>query len=424
MRHDLVLRPPRISDVTRPENSHGRRVVDRFVQRFGRSPQLLVRAPGRLCLLGAHVDTAQGWVLPGAIDRAIWLAASLATDRSGSLVACDLTDESGLDPARLAPPRHQRPGDPLRWTDYPQGVAWTLGNSGVGPLPPLDVVFGGDIPRGAGLSSSAAVEVAFLLAWNALAGLRLDRRSLAELATRVEREYVGVRSGVMDPFASLFGQSDHLLWLDCRSLDSRPVPLPTTVSVVVVDSGTRRELAASEFNARRTESAAALQRVRELYPSVETLRDLSVADLPDLLPQLPSPLDRRVQHVVEECARVQQGVEALERGEVETFGQLLRASHESSRDLFECSLPRLDAMAAAAWATEGCLGARFMGGGFGGCVAALVEVGSEPATAEAMLDVVGEVVPPPLVCRFADGAAIVDTVEPGNQPPAEGQRTC
>lgn len=349
-----------------------------FESRFGRRPEVVVRAPGRVNLLGAHVDTSEGWVLPAAIDRAVWLAAAVRPPGQGRemcLAALDLEAEAALELDHLPPPRPERGGDGS-WADLPAGLAWALQASGY-RLPALEVAFSSDLPMGAGVSSSAAVEMAFLLAWETLAARagevwRLSGIDRARFGQRAENDYLGVRSGIMDQFASLHGQRGRAILLDCRTLEHRLVPIPDSVAVLVADSGVRRRLEASGFNDRQEEARRALAGLRELLPRLRTLRDLSVEDLELWEHRLEPDLRRRARHVVEENLRVRAGAKALEADDLEAFGAFMQDSHRSSRDLFEVSLPELDELAAAAWRARGCLGARLSGGGFGGCVTALV----------------------------------------------------
>lgn len=399
-------------DPTAPESPRdplGERVVSAFRRRFGEPPVWLVRAPGRVNLLGAHVDTSEGWVLPGAIDRAVWLAARPAETGTGILVALDLNDEKPLQPDRLPPSPNQRPAaDSIGWIDYLRGVAWALAGAGC-EVPALDGVFASDVPIGAGVSSSAAVEAAFLLAWNTAAELDLVRVELARLGRRAENGYLGVASGPMDQYASLHGVPSRLLLLDCRTLEHREVPLPEGLAILVLDSGVRRRLADSGYNDRGAEVAAALAALRAERPDIRTLRDVTPEALELLSGMLAPPLHRRARHVVEECHRVLAGAEALERGDLAAFGRLIDESHASSRDLYEVSTLELDSLAAVATGADGCHGARLSGGGFGGCVVALVDQGATEAVAKT----VGETFetrfgrrPESFVCSIADGAKL------------------
>ncbi|MDE2979432.1 MAG: galactokinase, partial [Acidobacteriota bacterium] len=215
-------------------------LVDAFRDRFGAEPDVIARAPGRANLLGAHVDYSEGWVLPAAIDRAVWVVARLARGAETRLAALDLGEEAAFDAVEPAPPIAER-GGPSSWVAYPQGLAWALGQRAL-QVPPIEAVFGGDLPVGAGVSSSAAVEMAFLVAWEHLAGFELDGIERAGIGRQVENEYVGVQSGIMDQFASVHGREGHALLLDCRSLEHEPIPTPEDLVFLVADTGVRRAL--------------------------------------------------------------------------------------------------------------------------------------------------------------------------------------
>ncbi|MEM1201681.1 MAG: galactokinase [Acidobacteriota bacterium] len=387
--------------------------VEAFRTHFHRPPEIVVRAPGRVALLGAHVDYSDGWVMPAAIERAVWLAAS-PNPNSLDLRALDLGEGTRLDLDSLPPPIPDRQGvGDLRWSDYPAGVAWALRRERPS-LPGLDVVFGGDLPRGAGVSSSAAVEMAFVLAWRTLADLDLDLLSCARLGQRVENGYLGLGSGLMDPFASLHGRRGHLVLLDCRSCRHELLPLPEDAVIVVADSGIRRRLVASGFNDRRAQCRRAVELLRphlaETGRDAKALRDVTPRDL-ELHGHLLEPeLLKRARHAVEEMGRVRAAADALRGGDLAAFGEAMNRSHASSRDLYEVSVPELDALCEAATSVDGCWGARLMGGGFGGCVAIL-------ARASAQDEVRGRVAdafegdfgrrPEMFVTRPADGASVI-----------------
>ncbi len=285
-------------------------LVDAFRNRFGAEPDVIARAPGRANLLGAHVDYSEGWVLPAAIDRAVWVAARPARGAETRLAALDLGEEESFDVAAPDPPVSER-GAPSSWVDYPRGLAWALGQRGI-EVPPIEGVFGGDLPIGAGVSSSAAVEMAFLVAWEQLAGFELDGIERAGIGRQVENEYVGVQSGIMDQFASVHGREGHALLLDCRSLAHELIPTPEDLVFLVADTGVRRALASGTgFNDRKSECFRAADLLRPHLPELSTLRDLEPADLHRLRHLLESPLDRRARHVVTECRRVLDGAEAL-----------------------------------------------------------------------------------------------------------------
>jgi galactokinase len=405
------------------------RVVDHFRDVYGRSPDLVVRAPGRVNLLGGHVDYNDGWVLPGAIDRAIWLAAARGSRpflRASSL-ELGPSDPVALDPVRGPAAAVGRVS--AGWIEYPAGVGWALERAGH-EVAPIDAAIGSELPAGAGASSSAALEVAFLVAWRELGSLALDDLEAARLCRQVENEYIGVQSGIMDPFASLHGRRDQVVLLDCRTLDWERLPLPDGAAILVADTGVRRRLApeatpplsstaGGPLNERRAECAAALRELQTRFSDrrLAALRDVS----PETVAQagfLPDALQRRVRHVVEECARVRRGAALLRdaattrrdgAGTAAALGALMRDSHRSSRDLYQVSIPELDLLAEAAWAAPGCHGARLVGAGFGGCVVALIAADRAPAVAAAMEHAfAARFGRAPVVhrCSITDGAAI------------------
>jgi galactokinase len=339
---------------------------------FGRAPDLVVRAPGRVNLLGAHVDYNEGWVLPGAIDRAIWLAAGRGREPLLRASSLELGDGGAVALDPVAGPAADTARSSRGWVEYPAGVAWALETAGHRPVA-LDAVVGSELPAGAGVASSAALEVAFLIAWREFGGLDFDEIGAARLGRRVENDYVGVQSGIMDQFASLAGRRDHVVLLDCRTFAWERLPLPARLSVLIADTGVRRHLVDGPLNDRRSECVEALRRMRERGCDLGALRDVD-RDALAAADYLPDPLRQRVRHVVEECERVRNGASLLRAGgDASALGALMSASHRSSRDLYQVSTPELDLLAEAAWAAPGCHGARLVGAGFGGCVAALVD---------------------------------------------------
>ncbi len=378
-----------------------------FRDRFGAEPEVVARAPGRVNLLGAHVDYSEGWVLPAAIDRSVWVAARRASGARTRLAALDFSEEASFDAADIEPPVAERGGE-TSWSDYPQGLAWALAQRGI-DAPPIDAAFGGDLPIGAGVSSSAAVEMAFLLAWEQLAGFRLSGIERAQVGRQVENDYVGVQSGIMDQFASVHGRQGHALLLDCRSLQHELIPTPDDLVFLVADTGVRRALAAGTgFNDRKSECARAADLLRPHLPGLSTLRDLAPADLDLLGHVLEPPLDGRARHVVSECRRVLDGADALRRGDLRRLGDLMGQSHRSSRNDYNVSIEELDVLAEAAAAAEGCYGARLTGAGFGGCVTAIT---SEDAADRVREKTAGAFErrfgrrPKIHTCRVGDGAA-------------------
>ncbi|MEM8929789.1 MAG: galactokinase [Acidobacteriota bacterium] len=388
-------------------------IHEAFRHRFGRAPEWLIRSPGRVALLGAHVDIQDGWVMPAAIERAIWLAAAPRTDRRLDLHALDLEDRATVDLDHLPSPVPTRTKPTAHWTDLPAGLARALESAGH-TLLGLDAVYGGDLPSGAGVSSSAAVEMAFAVAWRAFVPSLATAADLdlAQAGRRCENDYLDVRSGIMDQIGCLSSRADHLLLVDCRSLAIEPIPCPAETAVVVFDSGVRRRLSdAGGFNDRRAECTEAVAILRRALPEIVNLRDVSTDQLRRHEHRLPDHLRRRARHTVEEIARVPTAADALRAGDLDAFGRAMLDSHRSSRDLFDVSIPELDTLVEAAAVVPGCHGARLMGGGFGGCVAALVDAAVVDTitarVAETFARAYGHP-PKSFRSRFTDGARIVE----------------
>lgn len=324
-----------------------------------------MRAPGRVNLIGEHTDYNDGLVLPAAIDRAVLIAAG--ANGTGQIriyaTAPDASAEFSAD----------APGDAhlTGWARYPQGVAVQLAARGIA-LRGVDAVITGDLPIGSGLSSSAALEVALALTFDHIAGVALSPREVALLCHRAEVEFVGVPCGVMDQFAVALCKRGHALFLDCRSLDTHHLPLPSDIVLAVCDTGVRRSLQDSRYADRRRECQEAVRLLREHRPAIASLRDVTVDDVP-LLGHLPSLLGTRARHVVTENVRVVEAAQALEGGEIGQLRGTFLASHQSLRDDYAVSCAELDAMVEAALEAPGCVAARMTGGGFGGAVVALVQ---------------------------------------------------
>jgi galactokinase len=347
-------------------------VASSFEQIFGRSPRVETRAPGRVNLLGEHVDYNFGIVLPAAINRVVTLAASPTSDGMVTLYAHDLDAQETFKLSEIDK-RSNAEGNPLPgWALYPAGVVWSLQRAGL-PLYGMQVVYASDVPIGAGLSSSAAVEVAFATTWQALSGWKIDKLSLAKLCQRAENEYVGVSSGLMDQFASACGVEGHVLCFDTRSLEWMPLKMPPGTAIVIADSGIRRNLVASGYNDRRAACEQAVELLRKYLPGIQSLRDVSTVEFAAYRQYLPPEIAKRAEHVVKEIHRVDQAIIALNRGDARMFGGFMFASHKSLRDLYEVSLPELDSLVEIARGLPGIYGARLTGAGFGGCTVNLVE---------------------------------------------------
>lgn len=337
-----------------------------FSRAYGRPPALAARAPGRVNLIGEHTDYNEGWVLPAAIQFEVQIVAAPRADASVWLHALDLSEIGSFELTARGRPNEL-------WLRYPQGVAVALQEAGHA-LTGLDVAYMGDVPVGSGLSSSAAVEVAFVRAFAAAVGLELGGAAAARLAQQAETEFVGVPSGIMDQFASALGRAGNAILLDCRSLQYRYVPLRLPgVVIAVIDTGVHRELARSEYGRRRAECDAAVAQLRKRLPAIRSLRDVSPKQLNENRDLLDDVLLRRARHVVEEDVRTLAAAEALEHGDAARVGTLMRASHASLRDLYEVSSPELNAVVDIANGVSGVLGARMTGAGFGGSAVALLE---------------------------------------------------
>ena len=341
-------------------------IRDRFQQRYGIHPHLIVRAPGRVNLIGEHTDYNDGFVLPAAIDRATYVAARRRDDNRVHVFAADFgdADEFALDQIDRSTAHP--------WSNYVRGVAKGLVVAGH-TLGGANLLITSDVPRGSGLSSSAALEVSTGYAFQLLNRLNILGEELALLAQGAENTFVGVQCGIMDQFISALGQADHALLLDCRDLDYRPTPLPRDAQIVVCDSHMERSLAASAYNQRRQECEEAVRLFRQWYPKVKALRDVSVEQFRAHEGELPDPLRARARHVITENDRALRGAAALEAGDVATFGRLMNESHASLRDDYEVSIPAMDTLVDAAQQVPGCYGSRLTGAGFGGCSVSLVD---------------------------------------------------
>ena len=385
------------------KNTNSReRVVRAFRQRFGVPPDFVARGPGRVNLLGEHVDYNDGFVLPAAIDRATYVAFRPAGTPHTSLLALDLGEETSFDTKSVA--AKQVSG----WARYPAGMQWSLNAAGL-DTPGMQAVFCSDVPRGAGLSSSASVEMAFGVAWEQLGGWTVPPMQMARLGQRAENQYVGVNCGIMDQFASACGVKDRALFLDCRASTWQEVHLPPEVSIVVADTSVRRSLTDSAYNDRRAACEEAVRILRDCLPGIRALRDVSVEQFNRHAGRLPEVVEKRARHVVEEIERTGSAAALLEAGNVARFGELMNACHASLRDLYEVSCPELDVMVSLAQALPGCYGARLTGAGFGGCTVNLVAV--EAAEAFARHLAAGYAAktglqPEITICRAADGAGV------------------
>jgi len=341
-------------------------IIAKFQECFGEVPAHVVRAPGRVNLLGEHVDYNDGFVLPIAIDREIWLAFSPGDMDRTTLSAVDLSEDVSFTPETLLPKTDASGKDLPTWALYPAGVMWALREAGLA-TPALRGAYTSNVPQGSGLSSSAAVEMAFVLAWQTLGGWELPPMERALLGQKAENQYVGVNCGIMDQFASACGEQDRLLHLDCRSLEWHTLPLPNDIAIVIADTKMRRALTSGEYNKRRADCEEAVRILSQKLPRIKSLRDVSVDAFNQYATQLPERVEKRARHVVEEIERSVRAIPLLEQGDMAEFGKLINQCHTSLRDLYEVSIPELDTMVEVAQSLPGCYGARLTGAGFGGC---------------------------------------------------------
>lgn len=369
----------------------------------------VIRSPARVNLMGEHVDYNEGVVLPAAIDRYATLRVDVLGEPVVRLMAADLKAEAEFSLENLAD-KTDLNGYPLpAFALYPAGVAWALQQAGL-PVSGLAVQYSSDIPIGAGLSSSAAVQVGFALAWQTAGEWEIPKMELVKLCQKAENEYVGVKSGLMDQFACALGVAGHALALDTRNLAWHTLALPQDVAIVIADSGVRRSLANSTYNSLRADCLEAVEILRTWCSSLVSLRDVTPQFLQAHLPELPERIARRALHVVGEMARVEQAIACLAEGNSSGFGALMLATHASLRDLYGVSCPELDLLVALASSHPACYGARLTGAGFGGCTVNLVKKDSVDDFVSwlkaAVMEKSGRDTPTE-VCQAVDGAHLV-----------------
>jgi galactokinase len=365
--------------------------------------KIVARAPGRVNLIGEHTDYNLGFVLPMAVNMGITVVATGREDGEVHAHALDKGEKYTFSLAEL------KPRQKIRWWSYIEGVCWALMKKGY-EIRGADLSFGGNIPIGAGLSSSAALEVAAASAFTSLSDIEIDRRELALICQKAENEYVGVMCGIMDQFASALSAPGHALFIDCRSRDFETVPVDQSkYTFMIIDSRVRRSLAHSEYNRRRKECEEALSMIAAITARPkESLRDVTLDELNEARPMMPDTLFRRSLYVLEENGRVKDAVRALIDKDMFSFGRLMNSSHRGLRDLFEVSCRELDAIVDAAQNYDGVMGARMTGAGFGGCAVALVEKDRVTGLQRQILDGTKRVLPgKPLfyVTPAADGSS-------------------
>jgi len=344
---------------------HDSDLVRAFRERWGETAKLF-RAPGRVNLIGEFTDYNEGFVMPAALAFSTCVAASKRSDR-----LLEIHSET-FDESRQFNLDDPEPRASHHWSDYVRGVAVILERAGL-RLSGANLLIRGEVPIGAGLSSSAAIEVATAAALLGVSGIPLAPMQTAQLCQRAENEFVGIQCGIMDQFVACHGAPGEALMLDCRSLDFRRATLPAGACLVICNTMVQHQLARSEYNQRRADCSAGVRDLARVLPHVIALRDVTLLELEQHRRALDPVVYRRCRHVVAENDRVQQAFPALQRGELDRFGALMRASHDSLRDDFEASCPELDLLVDLASGLPGVYGVRMTGGGFGGCTVNLVQ---------------------------------------------------
>jgi galactokinase len=376
-----------------------------FQKQFGKPPELTVRAPGRVNLIGEHTDYNEGFVFPAAIDRVMNIAASPVDGKTVTVYSLDYRQKDSFSLDAIEKSQYG-------WANYLRGVLKIMRDAGH-KVTAFNAVISGDVPQGAGLSSSAAYEVAVARLVSTMGSIGLSGKNIALLSQRAENQFVGVQCGIMDQFISALAERDSALLIDCRNLEYRAVKLNLEargVSIVITNSGVQRGLVDSEYNARRNECAEGVRLLGELsgHP-IHSLRDVSLSDLDEFSTQLPEVVARRCHHVVSENHRVLAAVEKLEQGHLRSLGKLMNESHASLRDDYQVSTPEVDLLVNLTQNHPGTLGARMTGAGFGGCTVAIMETTTVDEFVKNVLPLYEKQTgrkPEVYVCTAVDGASV------------------
>ncbi|RPI05977.1 MAG: galactokinase [Ignavibacteriae bacterium] len=340
--------------------------VEQVFQEKFKEQALLVRSPGRVNLIGEHTDYNKGFVLPAAIDKSITLAISPRNDRHCSMFAMDMNEahEFSIDDLHSTP---------KGWPNYLMGVVDQFVKAQY-PIQGFHCVFGGDIPIGAGMSSSAALEAGLAFALNTLFHLHIDRLTLVKMAQKAENVFVGVQCGIMDQYINIFGKQDNVLRIDCRTLEYQYYPFAFhNISVVLFDTRVSHSLASSEYNRRREECSEGVAVIKKMYPEVNSLRDVTCDMLHQCRDRMDPTVYRRCKYVVEENERVLHACGDLEKGDLKSFGAAMKKTHAGLSGDYEVSCKELDFLVDLMSSDPQVYGSRMMGGGFGGCTINLIE---------------------------------------------------
>ena len=376
-------------------------LTDEFQRSYHTRPAIF-RAPGRVNLIGEHTDYNDGFVMPAAIGFYTWIAASARPDRTLHVRSEEFHETIDLPLDSLSgPPRKH-------WSDFVRGVAAVLQSKGV-VLSGASLIIQGQVPMGAGLSSSAALEVATGLALLGISQKEVPPLDLVKICQRAEHEYVGTRCGIMDQFIAVFASSGHALMIDCRSLESESLSIPDDARLVICNSMVKHELASGEYNRRREECEAGIKVFRKNSPTVHALRDVNLEDLANHAAELTDVVYRRCRHVISENQRVLDAAEALRASDLGRFGRLMYESHRSLQQDYEVSSSELDMLVDIASGCEGVYGSRMTGGGFGGCTITLVGSNSVETFREKIIQKYREktgITPDLYICSAAEGAGV------------------